>query len=57
MLVLKRTQGEALVFITNQGRIEITVGRDGKLAIDCPREIKVLRQELERHDADSRKQN
>jgi len=51
MLVLKRTTGEGLVFLTNQGRIEITVGKDGKLAINAPKDVKVLRQELERKDA------
>jgi sRNA-binding carbon storage regulator CsrA len=51
MLVLKRTTGEGLVFLTSQGRIEVTVGRDGKLAINAPQEVKVLRKELERQDA------
>jgi sRNA-binding carbon storage regulator CsrA len=57
MLVLKRTTGEGFVFLTSQGRIEVTVGRDGKLAIDAPQEVKVLRKELERQDAASKKQN
>ena len=47
MLVLKRTEGEAVVFFTAQGPITVTIGRDNKLAIDAPREVKVLRKELQ----------
>lgn len=57
MLVLKRTQGEGIVFYTSQGPITVTIGRDSKVTIDAPKEIKVLRSELVRHEADSRKQN
>jgi sRNA-binding carbon storage regulator CsrA len=55
MLVLKRTEGEAGVFFTAQGAITVTIGRDNKLAIDAPREVKILRKELDRHDVDCKK--
>jgi sRNA-binding carbon storage regulator CsrA len=57
MLVLKRTTGEAIVFHTSQGPITVTIGRRGKVTIDAPREVKVLRKELNRHDADCKEQN
>ena len=57
MLVLKRLEGEGIVLHTSQGMIRVIVGKDNKLAIDAPKQVKVLRSELVRHDADSRKQN
>jgi len=57
MLVLKRNEGESIVFHTSQGTITVTIGDRGRVAIDAPREVKILRKELDRHDADSRKQN
>jgi sRNA-binding carbon storage regulator CsrA len=57
MLVLKRTEGESIVFHTSQGTITVTIGERGRVAIDAPREVKVLRKELDRHDADRKEQN
>ena len=57
MLVLKRLEGEGIVFHTSQGTIRVIVGKDNKLAIDAPKEVKVLRSELVRHEVDCKKQN
>jgi len=57
MLILRRTEGEAVVFYTAQGAITVTIGRDNKLAIDAPKDVKVLRKELDRHEVDCKEQN
>jgi len=55
MLVLRRTEGEAVVFHTEQGPITVTIGKNNKLAIDAPKDVKVLRKELNRHEADCKR--
>ena len=57
MLVLKRNEGESIVFHTSQGTITVTIGDRGRVAIDAPREVKILRKELDRHEADCKEQN
>jgi len=57
MLVLKRNEGEAIVFHTSQGTITVTIGERGRIAIDAPKDVKVLRKELDRHEVDCKEQN
>jgi len=56
MLVLKRNEGESIVFHTSQGTITVTIGDRGRVAIDAPREVKILRKELDRHEVDCKEQ-
>jgi len=56
MLVVKRNEGESIVFHTSQGTITVTIGDRGRVAIHAPPEVKVLRKELDRHEVDRKEQ-
>ncbi len=60
MLVLSRKIGESITFYTDQGEIVVKLnaikGGHSTIAIDAPRDIKVLRSELNLRVGDEAKQ-